>query len=187
MNRLINALASITSWLEKKGFPYMVFGGIANSIYGSPRQTFDIDIKFLLESLEQMEPFLEELGTIAIILPENPLEFAKETNVIPVEIDEVRVDLVIAGLPFEKEAIQRSRDMDFYGKMVRVCLPEDLIIQKAVSTREKDWMDIRQIIANQHHKMDWDYLLKHCKDLAIFLDDPSIYERVKAWKDEERV
>ncbi len=28
-----------------------------------------------------------------------------ETNVIPVEIDDVRVDLVVAELPFEREAI----------------------------------------------------------------------------------
>ena len=44
MNRLIKALTSITNWLEKMEIPYMVFGGIANSLYGNPRQTFDIDV-----------------------------------------------------------------------------------------------------------------------------------------------
>lgn len=35
--------------------------------------------------------------------------------------------------------------------------------------------------------MDWDYLLKHCQDLAEFLDDPEIYSRVKGWKNGKAV
>ena len=100
------------------------------------------------------------------------MEFVEQTGVIPVEVDDVRVDLVVAHLLFEEEAIQRSRYADFSGKRIKVCLAEDLIIQKAVSTREKDWMDIKQVIESQRHNMDWNYLLKHCKDLSDFLDDP---------------
>ena len=62
-----------------------------------------------------------------------------------------------------------------------------MIIQKAVSIREKDWGDIRYIIENLESEMDWDYLLKHCRELAAFLDDPEIYGRVKRWKDERGV
>ena len=165
----------------------MVFGGIANSLYGNSRQTLDIDIKFSLKSSDKMKSFIEELGKTAKILPEMPLEFVEETGVVPVEVDDVRVDLVVAQLPFEKEAIEQSRYVDFFGKNIKVCLPEDLIIQKAVSTREKDWMDIKQVIANQGHNMDWSYLLKHCKDLSDFLDDPGIYDRIKNWKDEREI
>jgi len=163
----------------------MVFGGIANSIYGNPRQTFDVDIKFSLESKDELEQFIEELKSIAILLPDEPIQFIKETNVIPIEIDDVRVDLVVADLPFEIEAIQRSRYVDFSNTKIKVCLPEDLIIQKAVSTREKDWLDIRTIIENQSDKMDWNYLLKHCKDLSNFLSKPEIYNQIKKWKNEE--
>jgi len=164
---------------------YMVFGGIANSIYGNPRQTFDVDIKFSLESKDNLEQFVEELKSVAILLPDKPIQFIKETNVIPIEIDDVRVDLVVADLPFEIEAIQRSRYVDFSNIKIKVCLPEDLIIQKAVSTREKDWLDIMTIIENQGDKMDWNYLLKHCKDLSNFLSKPEIYNRIKKWKNEE--
>ena len=185
MNRLIKALSTITSWMERMNISYMVFGGIANSIYGNPRQTFDVDIKFSLESKDKLEQFVEELKSIAILLPDEPIQFIKETNVIPIEIDEVRVDLVVADLPFEIEAIQRSRYVDFSNTKIKVCLPEDLIIQKAVSTREKDWFDIRTIIENQSDKMDWNYLLKHCKDLSNFLSKPEIYNQIKKWKNEE--
>jgi len=169
MNRLIKALTSITSWMERMNISYMVFGGIANSIYGNPRQTFDVDIKFYLESKYEMEQFVEELKAVSTLLPDE------------------RVDLVVADLPFEIEAIQRSRYVDFSNTKIKVCLPEDLIIQKAVSTREKDWLDIRNVIENQRDKMDWNYLLKHCKDLSVFLNNNQIYNRIKKWKDEERL
>ena len=187
MNRLIKALSTITSWMERMNISYMVFGGIANSIYGNPRQTFDVDIKFSLESKYKMEQFIGELKSIAMLLPDEPIQFIKETNVIPIEIDDVRVDLVVADLPFEIEAIQRSRYVDFSNTKIKVCLPEDLIIQKAVSTREKDWLDIRNVIENQRDKMDWNYLLKHCKDLSDFLNNNEIYDRIKKWKNEERL
>ena len=61
--------------------------------------------------------------------------------------------------------IRAYSSIEFSNIKIKVCLPEDLIIQKAVSTRQKDWLDIRNVIENQRDKMDWNYLLKHCKDL----------------------
>jgi len=161
----------------------MVFGGIANSIYGNPRLTFDIDIKFMLKAKEDLRAFIEDLKEVGKIVPADPIEFVSQTNVIPIDIHNVRVDLVVAELPFEKEAISRSRSKDFFGHTIKVCTPEDMIIQKAVSVREKDWTDIQYIIENRGTDMDWTYLLKHCRELAEFLDDPDIFNRVKRWKD----
>ncbi len=42
---MIKALKIIIEKLTKLHIPYMVIGGIANSIYRNPRQTFDINIK----------------------------------------------------------------------------------------------------------------------------------------------
>ena len=42
---MIKALKIIIGKLTQMHIPYMIIGGIANSIYGNPRQTFDIDIK----------------------------------------------------------------------------------------------------------------------------------------------
>lgn len=175
----------MTAWLERHEIPYMVFGGVANSLYGNPRQTFDIDIKVSLPPETGIETLLEALGKEAEILPEDPKRFLDETNVIPIEIHGVRVDLVAAGLPFEIKAIKRSRMMDVFGREVRVCLPEDLVIQKAVSNREKDWMDIQEIIRLQGRAMDRDYLLVHCKELSELLSDPGIHDRIKGWIDAE--
>jgi predicted nucleotidyltransferase len=185
MSGLVEAVKRATALLDEMRVPYMVFGGIANSIYGNPRLTFDVDIKFLLEQPDEMERFLAGIASIATILPRDPKRFIRETNVLPVDINGVRTDLVKAELPFEKEAIARSRAIDFYGATIRVCTAEDLIIQKAVSTREKDWHDIKCIIENQHDRMNWAYLLKHCQELARFLDRKDIHDKIKGWLNEE--
>ncbi len=185
MSGLVGAVKRATGLLDKMNVPYMIFGGIANSIYGNPRLTFDVDIKFLLEREGEMERFLAGIASIGVILPEDPKGFMEETNVLPVDIDGVRTDLVKAELPFEKEAIARSRTIDFHGTTIKVCTAEDLIIQKAVSTREKDWLDIKCIIENRHDRMNRRYLLKHCEELSRFLARKGIYDRIKGWLDEE--
>ena len=100
---------------------------------------------------------------------------------MPVDVHNVRVDLILATLPYEKEAIERSKVVGTFGFDMKVCQPEDLIIQKAVSKRMKDWMDIEAIIENQRERLDREYLLTHCDELSKFLADRSIYERILVW------
>ena len=112
-NRLLLALESIVSWLDKQRVPYMIFGGIANSIYGSPRQTFDIDIKISVPAENDKTDFIEQLRTVAVLLPENPIQFIAETSVLPVTIGSVRIDLVFAQLPHSKN--RQSREARLNG------------------------------------------------------------------------
>lgn len=72
--------------------------------------------------------------------------------------------------------------MTFFDVNIKACTPEDLIIQKVISIREKDWSDINYIIENLRSNLDWNYMLKHCKDLSEFLDEPEIYDRVEKLK-----
>lgn len=178
-NRLLLALESIVSWLDKQQVPYMIFGGIANSIYGSPRQTFDIDIKISVPAENDKTDFIEQLRTAAVLLPENPIQFIAETSVLPVTIDSVRIDLVFAQLPFEEQAIKRSQVKRFFSLSMKVCTVEDFILQKAVSSRQKDWDDIATVIGLQKETIDWRYLLEHCRELSDFLGDSTIVTRIQ--------
>ena len=120
------------------------------------------------------------------VLPEDPIQFVKETGVIPVESDGVRIDFILANLDFEKEAIIRSERRDISGIKAMVTTAEDLIIQKSISLRERDWMDIKGVIVNQNQNqnLDWDYLLKHVKDLSEFLSNPGILDKINLYRDE---
>jgi hypothetical protein len=173
------ALETIVCWLEEKKVPYMVFGGIANSLYGNPRQTFDIDIKISIENPEEVKGFVRAIQEVAAILPSDPETFIDETNVLPVSIDNVRVDIVFARLPFEKKAIERSIVRQFISFPLRVCRVEDFILQKVISTRQKDWDDIVTVATLQKETIDWNYLLKYCRELGEFLDDSEIARKIE--------
>jgi len=183
MNKLIQSLREIIQFLEKEKISYMIIGGLANSFYGNPRQTFDIDIKFDLED-ERVNDFIDQLSLIGHLAVDDPIAFLKETSVIPIDIKNVRINLVKCQLSFEKEAIGRAEQKKLFGLNGFVCTAEDLIIQKAVSVREKDWMDISAIIHLQNLTLDWDYLTQHVKDLSEFLDDPEIWKRLEKLKNE---
>jgi len=183
MNKLIQSLHEIVQFLKKEKISYMIIGGLANSFYGNPRQTFDIDIKFDLNE-QQVNGFIDQLSTIGKLAVDDPIAFLKDTSVLPVDINNVRIDLVRCRLPFETEAIRRSKQKNLFGLSVNVCTAEDLIIQKAVSVRDKDWMDISVIIHLQNTRLDWDYLSQHIQDLSVFLDDPEIWKRIEKFKNE---
>lgn len=178
-NRLLLALETIVNWLDKQQVPYMIFGGIANSIYGNPRQTFDIDVKISVPSENDKADFIEQLRKVAFVLPENPMQFIAEMSVLPVTLHEVRVDLVFAQLPFEKLAIERSRRKQFFSSTINVCSVEDFILQKAVSSRQKDWDDIAVVIDLQKENIDWQYLLQYCRELSDFLSDSTILTKIQ--------
>lgn len=181
MAKLLKSLKKITIWFDKQDIPYMVFGGIANAIYGNPRQTYDIDIKIFVEEAE-IESFVINIQDVAKVLTAKPLDFISETNVLPVEINGVKVDIVLAMLPFEKEAIERSQQVSYQNVNIKVCTLEDLIIQKAISERNKDWNDIKTVIKLNRDRIDWDYLMEYCRQISRFLSRSEILNKMKKYK-----
>ena len=183
INPLISALQKMVMFLEKNKIDYMIIGGVANSFYGNPRQTFDIDIKFDLMD-NQLRKFLDGVTEIAHPAVPDPLQFLRETAVLPVDADKIRIDLIRCGLSYERDALARAVRKEVLGLRARVCTVEDLIIQKAISPRDKDWMDIGAMITLHHKNLDWKYLQKHLKELAVFLDDQDIWKRIEKIKNE---
>ena len=184
MPKLLKSLKQIIDWLSEQNIPYMVFGGIANAIYGNPRQTYDIDIKIHIEN-NSLNNFIKKIQSIGKIVPSAPHQFIKDTNVLPIEINGVRIDIVLANLPFEKEAIKRSQRLSYKNSEMNVCTLEDFIIQKAVSERDKDWNDIEKVIKLNKDNINWDYLLTHCKKLSNFLSRSDILDKIEAYRNEE--
>jgi hypothetical protein len=181
----LKELKKLTLFLESEKVPYMIFGGIANSLYGNTRQTFDIDIKIILETNQKRSDFINGLSSFSKILPQKPIQFIEETNVLPIEIIGIKVDFVFANLPYEIEAIERSVENNAFGFKIRVCQLEDLIIQKVISTREKDWQDIYVLIRLNKDALNWDYLIEHCKSLAEFLTKQEIINKIIQYRNEK--
>jgi len=176
MSEWEKSLEEIVRHLNKCNLPYMVVGGIANIIWGLPRNTVDIDITIWVE-----EENLEE--TVRVITDkfktnlEKPLDFARKNRVIPIQTSqETSADIILGRLPFERGAISRAQEIEFGDVKFKVCTPEDLIIMKIISERAKDKDDVEGIIKNRGRELDRIYLDKHIQDLSKWLDRSDILE-----------
>jgi hypothetical protein len=178
MHILVKALKKAIGLLDQQHIQYMIIGGLANSLYGEARQTFDIDIKLQIEE-RQLPDFIAGVAAIGSVMTGDPQNFVRDTGVLPVDVETVRVDFILAQLPYEQQAIARSRKTELLGVIAAVATAEDLIIQKSVSQRNKDWLDIEGIVNRQRAELDWSYIMKNIRELSEFLSDPAIIKRIE--------
>jgi hypothetical protein len=176
VNRLEAALLDIAGHLQSQNVPYMVIGGFANLHWGRPRLTEDLDVKIDVEEARWAE-FTDGLRVGFEILVPNALEFLGETRVLPVQTRTgVRVDLVMAELPYEREAIRRAVTVAVGSRSVHLTTAEDLILHKIISDRNRDRDDVEGVIALRGGELDRDYLDPRVRELACGLEKPEILE-----------
>lgn len=148
--------------LDRGGIPYMIIGGQAVLLYGTPRLTRDIDItvgvdtdKFsLLETVCKQSQLK--------ILSVNPETFAKTTKVLPAEEPKirVRVDFIFSFTTYEKQAMKRVKNVLLEGYTVKFASCEDVIIHKLFAGRAIDEEDVRNILIKNRKKIDIKYIKK---------------------------
>jgi hypothetical protein len=59
----------------------------------------------------------------------------------------LEIDVSLAFLPFEHEAIAQAERMQVESTVLPVASVEDLLVYKAVASRERDQRDIRELLA----------------------------------------
>lgn len=139
LNRLVKVFASLNS----RDVKYIVIGGIASTLYGVPRATFDLDI--LIEATPEnaqrlLDALLDaQLGTAALTSSEELL-----ANVITMFQDRVRIDVQTStpGIDFET-AWQRRETMTYSGQQFFVLSRDDLIASKRAAGQPVDLEDVR--------------------------------------------
>lgn len=171
---LLRALRALVSALDALGQPAMIIGGIAVIARGVPRQTIDIDATVAAADLD----LDEVLVTLAAhhITPriENARAFARERQVLLLRHAPTGTPLEVslAWLPFEMEALARATVVDFGGVRVPVATAEDLIVLKAVAWRDRDRGDIERLLLLHASEVDLDRVRALVAEFAAAIDEP---------------
>jgi hypothetical protein len=84
----------------------------------------------------------------------------------------VDVDISIAWLPFELEAIAASEKVVLRGVSVAVARAEDLIIYKAVAWRPQDQQDIERLLTIHGPQVDLQRVRRTVAEFAAALENP---------------
>jgi len=158
----------------------MIIGGVAASLLGKPRFTADVDVVALIEDkkLPSLLKAAKRLGFETRI--KDAVGFAQKNRVLLLKHTKtgINVDLSLGLLPFEIEAIGRSKRFKIANITFNLPTPEDLIIFKAVAHRPKDIEDIREIV-KIHARVNKTFIKKTIIEFARALEMPELWEDIK--------
>ncbi len=153
-------IKEIAESLDEERIPYMIIGGQAVLIYGRPRLTRDIDITLGIDADDfvLVEKTCKKLNLK--MLPENPKNFAKETNVLPAEepTSGIRIDFIFSFSPYETQALKRAKEIIIDNYPVKFASCEDVIIHKMVAARAVDAEDVKSILIKNKDSIDLEYI-----------------------------
>jgi hypothetical protein len=160
----------------------MVIGGQAVLLYGEPRLTKDIDITLGVgvRELNKLKRTISSLGLK--ILVERDEEFVERNMVLPT-LDEksgIRVDFIFSFSLYERQAIERAKDIKLGRSMVRFASLEDVVIHKVIAGRARDLEDIQSILL-KNQKYDSDYIERWLKEFDKSLNEQflKIFREIK--------
>ena len=82
--------------------------------------------------------------------------FARQREVLLLRHDPtgVQLEIGVAWLPFEWDALQRATMVDFGGVKIPVATPEDPVVYKAVAWRDRDKSDIERLLVLHGRSMN---------------------------------
>lgn len=144
MATLLDELSQLISALDENEIEYAVCGGLALTIHGFPRATFDIDILIRPESLEESYKVAARYGYDIRGLDMSFKEKAVETRRVS-KIDEegevLSLDFLLVT-PKVEDVWQTKENLIWQNKNLIIVSREGLIKMKELAGRAKDLIDI---------------------------------------------
>jgi len=168
----------IAQHLDGNRIPYMIIGGQAVLLYGTPRLTRDIDITLGLDTdqFRVIDKICQALDLRFLI--DDPEPFAVRTKVLPAEdiASRIRVDFIFSFTPYERQAIERANKVMMEGYPVSFASREDVIIHKMFAARAVDLEDVRYILVKGRQRIDLAYIRRWLSEFSSLPEHERISE-----------
>ena len=171
---LPRALRALARVLARLPAPAMLIGGMAVIARGIPRTTRDIDVAVVggRLTLDHLVARLAQGGFEPRM--KKAIEFARQNQVLLMRhrATAVDLDLSLAWLSFEIEAIASAEKLSLAGVRLPVARAEDLVIYKALAWRPQDQQDVERLLLLHASEIDLVRVRRVVAGLAEALDDP---------------
>lgn len=159
---VVDLLADAASALRDAGVPWYLFGAQAAILHGAARLTADVDVTVRLPSAVTASALVEVFRRHGFDPRFDTPAFIERTRVVPLvhRRSLIPLDVVLGGPGLEDAFLERAVTRDVEGVSVPVASPEDLIVMKILAGRDKDFDDIRAVVAGQGPSLDAGYVRK---------------------------
>ncbi len=174
-NRFARALTALRRALARLKITGAIIGGVAINANGIARFTEDIDatISGAGVNLPALLDALKRSKIVPRIHEALPFARANQVLLLHHSPSGIAIDLSLAWLDFELEAIAEARDLTFGSVALRAARPEDLVIYKLIAARPQDLADAERLLLRFHRKIDLERVRRVLSVLAEVLDGPS--------------
>lgn len=142
--------------LTARGVDFVIVGGFAAVIHGSPRVTQDLDLTYAhdLENLEALGDVLTQIHSkLYSIADEVPFvpdgRTLRQTEILTLQTDFGKLDLLArpSGSPPYAAVKAAAKRVDINGLLVSVVSIPDLLAMKRAAGRPKDVADVAELEA----------------------------------------
>ena len=176
---VLAAAVDVPRLCEHHGWRFCFIGGVAVQRWGNPRFTVDVDLT-LLTGYGSEEQFVDAL--LGGLAPRRPdaRQFALLHRVLLARTRSgVDVDIALGALPFEARSIERASSWSLdNGRAILTCSAEDLLVHKVFAGRDRDWDDVRGVLARQHGRIDWPIVRQELPPLLELKEAPESMDRL---------
>ncbi len=162
------AVLAVIDALEETSIPYMVVGSFSTNYYGVARLTNDADFVIQAEA-GAISALASRLGPGFRLDPQMAFELVTGTTKHVVQLTDTPFIIELFHLSddsHDQERFRRRRRVKLLGRESYLPTVEDVIVTKvrwfAQGERDKDSGDVRNVIAIQGGRIDWDYVCSWC-------------------------
>jgi len=169
-------LIAIGKILSKKLTVYAI-GGTAMMLRSIKNSTLDID--FVFEKKEDRVKFMDALRKLGAKESDTTLVYGlKDHTPLMLKFDNCRFDMFMSKIItsiFSDTMKGRAKEIHEFGNLIiKVADPNDILIMKSATSREKDIEDIVSIINKSH--IDWNILVDEAKEQVSLGNEMAILE-----------
>jgi hypothetical protein len=162
---------------ERARWKHAVYGGLLTAAYGEPRETRDADFAVVDMKVQDAARALQAAGVETQVSFEEVrfggLSLSRLALLGSATFTGLNtIDLVrpLSGR-YAKDSLARALTSTLRGRAVRVLAPEDFLIYKALSTRDRDLDDGASALRRSRELLDLDWLGREIEMLAAEIPD----------------
>ncbi len=147
MLNLEEELRRIIEALDASGIRYAIAGGVAVSIYTTPRATEDIDLVISAADLDRALPALGTLGFQRggppMAVAQGRIRIQRLTKIAGSDL--LPLDLLLADSPQLEEVLRARQQLDWAGKRLWIVSVEGLRALKRLRASPQDLADLEAL------------------------------------------
>lgn len=182
LNDPIAVVLAVTERLRAAGIRHAVYGGLALAVYGEPRETRDADVAVAGVDTEVAADALSGIAAVSVSFERVRFGGNLVTRLALVGGGELNTaDFVEPrSSRFANEALRRALSGSLRGKPVDVLAPEDFVLFKLLSTRDRDLEDARAVLVALKERLDVSFIQAEASMLAREIPDHDVSGRLSA-------